>query len=55
MKTKDIISHTGTSQKAYSVQRDRLIKKGITDGREHGTLKLILPRFEEYVKAVGYL
>lgn len=52
MKTADIIDHTGTNQKAYSVQRDRLIKKGIVDGSEHGTLRLSLPRFEEFVKII---
>ncbi len=54
MKAKDIISQTGSNSKVYSVQRDRLIKKGIADGHEFGTLKLLLPRFEEFVKAVNY-
>ena len=55
MKTKDIITGIGGTSKAFSVQRDRLIKKGIVDGQEHGTLRLILPRFEEFVRTVNYM
>ena len=51
MSSKDIIAKTGVSPKSYSVQRDRLIKKGIIDGREHGKISILLPRFEEYVKS----
>lgn len=51
-KTSDIAARTGGSLKSFSVQRDRLIKKGIIDGREHGVIRLMLPRFEEYVKSV---
>ena len=50
MKTKDISEGVGVSSKTFSVQRDRLIKKGIIDGRERGTVCLLLPRFEEFVK-----
>ena len=52
IKTADIIRRIGCTQKVFSVQRDRLIKKGIIDGQERGTIRLILPRFEEYVKAI---
>ena len=52
IKTADIIARTGASAKAFSVQRDRLVKKGIIDGRERGVIRLMLPRFEEYVKSV---
>ncbi len=55
MKTKEIVSQIGVTSKAYSVQRDRLIKKGIVESREYGSLRLILPRFEEYVRAISYL
>lgn len=54
MKTKDIVEKTGVSSNTFSVQRDRLIKKGIIDGREHGVVCLLLPRFEEFVKANVY-
>ena len=50
LKTKDIISEMGISPKVYSVYRDRLIKKGIVDGSEHGSVSLSLPRFEEYIR-----
>lgn len=51
MKAKDIIEYTGCSAKTYSVQRDRLIKKGIIDGSEYGIVSFALPRFDEFVKA----
>ncbi len=54
MKTKDIVDNIGTTAKTFSVQRDRLIKKGIIDGREHGTVSLLLPRFEEFVQTNYY-
>lgn len=54
MKTKDIVDNIGTTAKTFSVQRDRLIKKGIIDGREYGTVCLLLPRFEEFVQANYY-
>ena len=34
----------------FAPYRDRLIKKGIVDGRERGKIKFVLPLFEEYVK-----
>lgn len=49
MKTGKIVENIGVSAKTFSVQRDRLIKKGIIDGREHGIVSLLLPRFEEFV------
>nr|MCR5474983.1 ATP-binding protein [Lachnospiraceae bacterium] len=54
MKTKDLIRSIGCDPKAFSVQRDRLIKKGIVDGRQRGSLRLILPRFGEFLKTTGY-
>lgn len=50
LKAKDVIEATGCSAKTYSVQRDRLIKKGILDGSEYGSISLQLPRFDEFVK-----
>lgn len=55
MKAKDIIEYTGCNAKTYSVQRDRLIKKGIIDGSEYGTVSFALPRFDEFVKAYTYV
>lgn len=54
MKTKDIVDNVGVTAKTFSVQRDRLIKKGIIDGREHGVVSLLLPRFEEFVQTYNY-
>lgn len=48
------ITDTFNSISPSSVQRDRLIKKGIIDGREYGTVGLLLPRFEEFVQANHY-
>lgn len=53
IKTSEIIKRMGCTQKVFSVQRDRLIKKGIIDGRERGIVRLMLPRFEVYVKSVS--
>ena len=50
MKTADIISRIGANDKSYSVQRDRLLKKGVVDSNSHGRLSLILPRFDEFIK-----
>ncbi len=53
MKASDIREKMEINEKTYSVYRDRLIKKGVVDGREHGILQLSLPRFEVYVRAVN--
>ena len=45
---KDIL---GIENNEYTPYRDRLIKRGILDGSEHGHLKFILPLFEKYVLA----
>ena len=34
----------------YTPYRDRLVKRGIVDGSEHGYLKFTLPLFEKYVE-----
>ena len=54
MKSKDVINGIAVTDKTFSVQRDRLIKKGIIDGREFGSISLMLPRFDEFVKANTY-
>lgn len=54
MKTKDVARKIDVTDKTFSVQRDRLIKKGIIDGSDHGLVRLALPRFEEFVKMAIY-
>lgn len=34
----------------FSVYRDRLIKKGIVNGKERGKISFVLPRFKEFVE-----
>lgn len=55
MKAKDIIAKIGVTDKTYSVQRDRLIKKGVVDGSNFGIVRLALPRFDEFVKIETYV
>ncbi len=52
MRAADIRASLSVTEKSYSVYRDRLVKKGIVDGREHGILRLTLPRFDVYVKTI---
>lgn len=54
MATRSIVEGIGVSAKTFSVQRDRLIKKGIVDGRGRGVVRLLLPRFEELVRVNNY-
>lgn len=54
MATRSIAEGIGVSAKTFSVQRDRLIKKGIVDGRGRGVVRLLLPRFEEFVRVNNY-
>ncbi|MBR5376402.1 MAG: ATP-binding protein [Lachnospiraceae bacterium] len=49
-KAKDIKTISGMSDNEYSVYRDRLVKRGILDGRTHGYVEFTLPMFEEYVE-----
>ncbi len=51
-KTGELIRSICGASNSFAVQRDRLIKKGILDGSEHGYLSLALPRFDVYVNAV---
>ena len=52
IKAKELVRLLGTNSNVYSVQRDRLVKKGVLDGSEYGVVSLALPHFEEYVKTV---
>lgn len=54
MNTRDIIANIGVTDKTFSVQRDRLIKKGIVDGSNHGVVRLALPRFGEFVRVAVF-
>ncbi len=48
-KAKNIKSILDISDNEYSVYRDRLVKRGILNGKEHGYVRFTLPLFEEYV------
>ena len=48
-KAKEIKEIAEISDDTYSVYRDRLIRKGLVDGNEHGYLRLTLPYFNEYI------
>jgi len=48
-KAKDIREILGLSDNEYSPYRDRLVKRGILDGREHGYVRFTLPFFGDYV------
>ena len=52
LKAKDMITKMNVTSKSYSVFRDRLIKKGIVDGSEHGSVSISLPRFGDYIQFV---
>ena len=54
MKTKDMIEALDTNSNVFSVQKNRLIKKGIVDNSEYGLNSLMLPRFSEFVKLNAY-
>ena len=48
-KAKDVKDILGIADNEYSVYRDRLVKRGLLDGSEHGYVKFILPLFDEYL------
>ncbi|MBQ9360910.1 MAG: ATP-binding protein [Lachnospiraceae bacterium] len=48
-KAKEIKDFLAISNNEYTPYRDRLVKRGILDGSEHGYIKFTLPLFEEYV------
>ena len=47
--TEVILKATAYSSKVYSVYRDRLIKHGLVTSYLYGELKLVLPRFENFI------
>ena len=48
-KAKEIKDFLGIGNNEYTPYRDRLVKRGIVDGSEHGRLRFVLPLFEKYV------
>lgn len=48
-KAKDIKTILSMSDNEYSVYRDRLVKRGVLNGKEHGYVRFTLPLFEDYV------
>ncbi len=48
-KAKEIKDILNLKNGEYTPYRDRLIKRGILDGSEHGKVRFILPLFEDYV------
>ena len=48
-KASDIKNILSIENNKYTPYRDRLIKRGILDGSEHGILRFTLPLFDEYI------
>lgn len=40
----------GMSRNAFGVYRDKLVRKGVVDGRMHGQIKFILPGFDRFIQ-----
>ncbi len=51
--TSEIQAQSHMDDKALSVYRDRLIKRGIIKAIKYGEITFALPRFEEYVKQMN--
>ena len=49
MTTEDLLTKVPYDDKAYSVYRDRLIKRGLLTSSGHGKVSFILPRFLEFI------
>ncbi|MBQ7641736.1 MAG: ATP-binding protein [Acholeplasmatales bacterium] len=49
--TKDLISKIEMDNSYFSMYRDRLIKKGIIYSPSYGKVKIVLPRFYNYIKS----
>ena len=49
-KAKEIREILNLEDNEYSPYRNRLVKRGILDGSQHGYVKFTLPLFDEYVK-----
>ena len=53
-RVKDIREKLDMKTNEFSMYRDRLIKKGIINGDEHGYVRLTLPFFADYAKEHCY-
>ena len=49
MPVDEIITKVPYNEKSCSVYRDRLIKRGLINGDEHGKVSLVLPRFDIFI------
>lgn len=49
MPVDEIIAKVPYNEKSCSVYRDRLIKRGLINGDEHGKVSLVLPRFDIFI------
>ena len=49
MTTEELLTKVPYDDKAYSVYRDRLIKRGLLTSVEHGKVSFALPRFLEFI------
>ena len=55
MSVSELLEITKQTHNSWSEPRKRLIEKGILDGTLRGEIKIVLPRFKEYVeKNVDY-
>jgi ABC-type ATPase involved in cell division len=52
-KVSEVRERLNMDSQKFGVYRERLIDKGIIDGKEYGILKIKLPRFGEYAKLHG--
>ena len=50
VRSMEIRDATGITKNAYGVYRDRLVHKGVVDGRLYGQLRLALPGFERFIQ-----
>lgn len=49
-KVKKLRERLGMKSELFSVYRERLKRKGVIDTREYGKIRLVLPRFDEFVR-----
>ena len=52
--TKDLISKIEMDNSYFSMYRDRLIKKGIIYSPSYGKVKIVLPRYYNYIKSKDF-
>lgn len=48
---KTIRENISMNSSKFSVYRNRLMERGLIDGREYGKVKLVLPRFDVFIKS----